>query len=156
MSSTDRRTDGRTRWIQYTPPSNFVGWGYNNNTCTVNVWRLWTYHISWFSKYQLFISCEVELFSGNIFACYFSESLNPSTKEDKNPFTQHCQMASIHYSSVVSGDRAKHQRVSTCQIQHDLLFGQLEFTIRLSIFKLYQCTRKLVHTKVGNMVRTTS
>ena len=27
MSSTDRRTDGRTRWIQYTPPSNFVGRG---------------------------------------------------------------------------------------------------------------------------------
>ena len=26
---TDRRTDGRTRWIQYTPPSNFVGRGYN-------------------------------------------------------------------------------------------------------------------------------
>ena len=27
MSSTDKRTDRRTRWIQYTPPSNFVGWG---------------------------------------------------------------------------------------------------------------------------------
>ena len=143
MSSTDRRTD---KVNPVYPPSNFVGQGYNNNTCTVNVWRLWTYHISWFSKYQLFISCEVELFSGNIFACYFSESLNPSTKEDKNPFTQHCQMASIHYSSVVSGDRAKHQRVSTCQIQHDLLFGQLEFIITF---------HQVVHFQIISMYKGT-
>ena len=33
---TDRRTDGRTRWIQYTPPSNFVGRGYNDDTVYVS------------------------------------------------------------------------------------------------------------------------
>ena len=32
---TDGRTDGRTRWIQYTP-SNFVGRGYNKNLKMVN------------------------------------------------------------------------------------------------------------------------
>ena len=40
MPSTDRRTDGRTRWIHYTPPpppppplpSNFVGWGHKYTT----------------------------------------------------------------------------------------------------------------------------
>ena len=34
MPSTDRRTDGRTRWIHYTPrpPSNFVGRGYKYTT----------------------------------------------------------------------------------------------------------------------------
>ena len=37
---TEGQTDGRTRWIQYTPPSNFVGRGYKNGFIT-NYYGLW-------------------------------------------------------------------------------------------------------------------
>ena len=41
MSSTDRRTDGRTRWIQYTPPPTSLGGGIMMWWFQAALWRLW-------------------------------------------------------------------------------------------------------------------
>ena len=36
---TDRRTDGRTRWIQYTPPPTSLGGGINTVSFTMAIWQ---------------------------------------------------------------------------------------------------------------------
>ena len=42
---TDRQTDGRTGWFQYTPP-NFVAGGYKNNNTCKEPWVLHAYQVS--------------------------------------------------------------------------------------------------------------
>ena len=39
MSSTDRQTDGRTRWIQYTPPPTSLGRGIISSCDSYKLWR---------------------------------------------------------------------------------------------------------------------
>ena len=48
---TDGQTDRRTRWIQYTPPSNFVGRGYNDAENTDDLYCIMECHCRDQSRY---------------------------------------------------------------------------------------------------------